>query len=81
MRERAAQSATSLVPIIGPRNLTQLDSYLGALDVQLTTEQLARLSEVGAGPLGVPHKAIAASLGGLQGGDSSRVIAAAAPVA
>ncbi|MGW6404568.1 aldo/keto reductase [Streptomyces sp. NPDC055134] len=74
VRERAARSAASLVPIIGPRSLTQLDSYLGALDVQLTPQQFARLSDVSAVPLGVPHEAIAASLSGIQGGDSSRVI-------
>jgi aryl-alcohol dehydrogenase-like predicted oxidoreductase len=38
VRERAAQASTSFVPIIGPRNLTQLDDYLSALDVQLTPE-------------------------------------------
>ncbi|MGW6143987.1 aldo/keto reductase [Streptomyces sp. NPDC055140] len=77
VRERAARSATSLVPIIGPRNLTQLDSYLGALDVQLTPQQFARLTDVSAVPLGAPHEAIAASLSGIQGGESSRVIAPA----
>ncbi|MFE2738243.1 aldo/keto reductase [Streptomyces sp. NPDC059349] len=77
VRERAARSATSLVPIIGPRSLTQLDSYLGALDVQLTPQQFARLTDVSAVPLGAPHEAIAASLSGIQGGESSRVIAPA----
>ncbi|MEU2779564.1 hypothetical protein ABZ646_43725, partial [Streptomyces sp. NPDC007162] len=48
--ERAAQASTSFVPIIGPRNLTQLDDYLGALDVQLTPQQFARLSDVSAVP-------------------------------
>ncbi|MCX4536529.1 aldo/keto reductase [Streptomyces sp. NBC_00841] len=33
VRERAARSVATLVPIIGPRSLSQLDSYLGALDV------------------------------------------------
>lgn len=50
LRERAAQASTSFVPIIGPRNLTQLDDYLGALDVQLTPQQFARLSDVSAVP-------------------------------
>jgi aryl-alcohol dehydrogenase-like predicted oxidoreductase len=81
VRERAARFATSLVPIIGPRNLVQLDSYLGALDVQLTPQQFVRLSDVSEAPLGVPHEAIAGSLGGIQGGDSSRLIPPAAPVA
>ncbi|MET7699600.1 aldo/keto reductase [Streptomyces sp. NPDC005485] len=56
LRERAAQAATSFVPIIGPRNLSQLDDHLGALDVQLTPEQFARLSEVSGIPLGVPTR-------------------------
>ncbi|CAM5599377.1 aldo/keto reductase [Streptomyces hirsutus] len=75
VRERAARSVATLVPIIGPRSLSQLDSYLGALDVQLTDEQYTRLTEVSAVPLGVPHEGIAGSLGHLQGGDASRVLA------
>ncbi|AXG81768.1 aldo/keto reductase [Streptomyces paludis] len=81
VRERAARSTTPLVPIIGPRGLAQLDSYLGALDVQLSPEQFARLSDVSAIPLGVPHEAIAASLGGIQGGDPGVVDRPSAPVA
>ncbi|MFD9564108.1 aldo/keto reductase [Streptomyces sp. NPDC059994] len=69
------------VPITGPRNLTQLDDCLSALDVQLTHDQFACLSDVSAVPLGVPHEAIAGSLGGIQGGDSGRVIAPAAAAA
>ncbi|MER6397926.1 hypothetical protein ABT263_17990 [Kitasatospora sp. NPDC001603] len=41
----------------------------------------ARLSKVSAVPLGVPHEAIAASPGGIQGGDPNRVIAPLALVA
>ncbi|MFD5595577.1 aldo/keto reductase [Streptomyces griseorubiginosus] len=81
LRERAAQVSTSFVPIIGPRNLTQLDDYLGALDVQLAPEQFARLSEVSAVSLGVPHEAAAGARDGLQGGDASRVTQPAVPVA
>ncbi|NEB04136.1 aldo/keto reductase [Streptomyces sp. SID13726] len=81
LRERAAQASTSFVPIIGPRNLTQLDDYLGALDVQLAPKQFARLSDVSAIPLGVPHEASAGARNALQGGDSSRVTQPAVPVA
>ncbi|MFF2374874.1 aldo/keto reductase [Streptomyces xiamenensis] len=81
VRERAARSATSLIPIIGPRSVTQLDSYLGALDLRLTPEQYTRLSEVSALPLGAPYAATAGSLGGLQGGDPDRVTHPALPVA
>lgn len=81
VREHAARSTATLVPIIGPRNLSQLDSYLAALDVQLTDEQYARLDKVSAMPIGVPHEGIAGSLGHLQGGDASSVITPVVPVA
>ncbi|MGC4987560.1 hypothetical protein ACLQ18_44555 [Streptomyces sp. DT193] len=81
VRERATRSVATLVPIIGPRNLSQLDSYLGALDVQLTDEQYTRLTEVSAVPLGTPHEGIAASLDRLQGGTADRLIAPVVPVA
>ncbi|KAF0649351.1 hypothetical protein K701_13440 [Streptomyces fradiae ATCC 10745 = DSM 40063] len=81
VRERAARSTATLVPIIGPRNLPQLDSYLAALDVQLTDEQYARLDKVSAVPLGVPHEGIAGSLRHLQGGDASSIITRVVPVA
>ena len=72
LRERGARSTTSLMPIIGPRNVAQLDDYLGALDVELTREQSARLDAVSASALGVPHEVIAAPRCVL-GGDASRV--------
>ncbi|MEU5144701.1 aldo/keto reductase [Streptomyces sp. NPDC021139] len=81
VRERAARSTATLVPIIGPRSLSQLESYLGALDVQLTDEQYTRLTEVSAVPLGAPHDGIAASLDRLQGGAPDRVTARVVPVA
>ncbi|WP_028062375.1 aldo/keto reductase [Solirubrobacter soli] len=55
LRDRDARSATSLVSIIGPRTVEQLDDYLAALDVTLTREQAARLDAVSAPALGVPH--------------------------
>ncbi|MFI8341903.1 hypothetical protein ACIF8W_17810 [Streptomyces sp. NPDC085639] len=61
--------------------LDSADSYLSALDVQLTDEQYARLDNVSAMPLGVPHQGIAGSLGLLQGGDGSSLIAPVVPVA
>ncbi|MFC7304276.1 hypothetical protein ACFQVC_08645 [Streptomyces monticola] len=81
VRERAARAATSLAPIVGPRGLSRLDSYLGALEVDLTAELFARLPEVSEVPLGVPHEAVVASLAGAQGGDAGRVIAPAVPMA
>lgn len=61
--------------------LGSADSYLAALDVQLTDEQYARLDKVSAMPLGVPHEGVAGSLGRLQGGDAGSVIAPVVPVA
>jgi aryl-alcohol dehydrogenase-like predicted oxidoreductase len=55
LRDRDARSATSLISIIGPRNVAQLDDYLAALDVTLTREQADRLDAVSAPALGVPH--------------------------
>ncbi|MFD0441327.1 aldo/keto reductase [Streptomyces chartreusis] len=81
LRERAARAATSFVPIIGPRNLTQLNDYLGALEVGLTPEQYAHLSEVSEVQLGVPHEAVASSLGSVRGGAADRVLAPSPPVA
>jgi aryl-alcohol dehydrogenase-like predicted oxidoreductase len=74
MRDRAARVPTAFVPIIGPRTMPQLDNYLAALDVVLSGEQLARLDEVSAVPLGVPHEICAAALGAVLGGDTDRVI-------
>jgi aryl-alcohol dehydrogenase-like predicted oxidoreductase len=80
LRERAARAATTFVTIIGPRNTRQLDDYLGALDVELTDAQFARLSEVSAVPHGMPHDVIAAQRATLLGGDASRVVPPAVPV-
>ncbi|MFC4981678.1 aldo/keto reductase [Streptomyces atroolivaceus] len=81
VRGRAARSAATLVPIVGPRNLSQLDSYLDALDVQLTDVQYTRLTDVSAVPRGAPHEGITASLDGLQGGTADRITTPVVPVA
>jgi aryl-alcohol dehydrogenase-like predicted oxidoreductase len=46
-------------PIIGARTLAQLEENLGALEVDFTDSQLARLDEVGAIVLGAPHDLLA----------------------
>lgn len=38
VNERAGKSATAVLPIIGPRTMSQLDDYVAALDVTLTAE-------------------------------------------
>ncbi|GAA2777029.1 aldo/keto reductase [Saccharopolyspora taberi] len=68
LRRRQTASATSLVPIIGPRDLAQLDGYLAALDLELDAEHVERLDEVSAPELGVPHKISANVLARVTGG-------------
>ncbi|HEX6345658.1 aldo/keto reductase [Umezawaea sp.] len=46
-------------PIIGARTLAQLEDNLGALDVEFTESQLARLDRVSAIDLGTPHDLLA----------------------
>jgi aryl-alcohol dehydrogenase-like predicted oxidoreductase len=46
LMERAARSATALVPVIGPRSTGQLREYLGALSVTLSSGQYDRLARV-----------------------------------
>ncbi|MFH9671090.1 hypothetical protein ACH4L5_02200 [Streptomyces sp. NPDC017405] len=81
VRERAARSVATLVPVVGPRSPSQLDGCLGALDVRLADKQYTRLAEVGAVPLGVPHEGTIASLDRLRGGAADRVTAPVVPVA
>ncbi len=49
------QQAGVVIPLIGARNLPQLTENLGALDVQLSDEQLATLDDVSQVDLGFPH--------------------------
>jgi aryl-alcohol dehydrogenase-like predicted oxidoreductase len=51
--------AKGLFPILGPRTRAQLDDTLGALAVSLTDEQVRRLDEASAVPLGFPHDFLA----------------------
>ncbi|MET8720262.1 aldo/keto reductase [Streptomyces misionensis] len=46
-------------PVIGARTPAQLEDNLGALEVDLTDSQLARLDEAGAVGLGYPHDMLA----------------------
>jgi aryl-alcohol dehydrogenase-like predicted oxidoreductase len=64
----AAKSTTSLIPILGPRTREQLDGTLGALEVKLSPEQIARLDETSAVPLGTPHEQIKSSASRIAGG-------------
>jgi aryl-alcohol dehydrogenase-like predicted oxidoreductase len=55
------------LPIIGPRTPAQLSDNLGALDVKLTDEQVRRLDDASAIPLGFPHDVVARSRDTLAG--------------
>ncbi|MFG2827702.1 aldo/keto reductase [Streptomyces sp. NPDC048434] len=50
-------------PVIGARTPAQLADNLGALEVDFTASQLARLDEAGAIGLGVPHDLLAGDFG------------------
>ena len=72
LRRRRGSATTALVPVIGPRNVAQLDDYLAALDVDLVGRAVARLDEVSAVALGVPHEVAAGVHDSVLGGDASR---------
>lgn len=71
VNEQSARRQTPTVPVIGPRNVAQLDDYLEALTLELSPEQFARLSAASAPELGVPHEGNLANLPRLQGGDAT----------
>ena len=50
-------------PLIGARTPAQLEDNLGALEVDFTAAQLARLDEAGAIGLGIPHDLLAGDFG------------------
>jgi aryl-alcohol dehydrogenase-like predicted oxidoreductase len=77
---KAASSTTSMIPILGPRTREQLEATLGAVDVRLTPEQLARLETVSAIELGVPHANIQENAGSVAGGKLELIDAPAVPV-
>jgi aryl-alcohol dehydrogenase-like predicted oxidoreductase len=81
LRERGTRSAATIVPIVGPRTLTQLDDYLAALDVTLTDEQYARLDAVSTVEPGVPHWINGMIRENLLGGDAERFVEPVTPVA
>ena len=48
-----------VIPIIGARKLSQLQDNLASLEVQVSPEQLARLDQASAVPMGFPHDFLA----------------------
>ena len=67
--ERGRRSATTVIPIIGPRSTGQLDAYLRALDLTMADEHYRRLDVVSAPALGIPHDGARATLESVLGGD------------
>jgi len=65
---KARRSVTTLIPILGSRTREQLDATLGALDVRLSADQIARLDAPSAIPLGTPHEQINGSAAAIAGG-------------
>jgi aryl-alcohol dehydrogenase-like predicted oxidoreductase len=58
-----------MIPVAGVRTLEQLTDVLGCLDVELSAEQLARLSEVSRIELGFPYELLQGPQGQLVYGD------------
>lgn len=67
---KARLSTTALIPILGPRTYEQLAGTLGALEVTLSPEQIARLDETSQIPLGTPHEQIRDSAAAIAGGNT-----------
>ncbi|MFE2276717.1 aldo/keto reductase [Streptomyces sp. NPDC059454] len=80
LRHRQAASTTALIPIVGPRDTTQLDGYLQTLDLELDLAHLARLDEVSRPDPGVPHGISASVLSRVVGGDPAKTVFPAVPV-
>lgn len=78
---RAEQTAATTVPVIGPRTVSQLEDYLGALEVTLEDTQLDRLDKASAIRLGQPHDLISGHRNVVLGGESKRFASRTVPVA
>jgi diketogulonate reductase-like aldo/keto reductase len=80
LAQTSRASGLAAVPIIGPRNVRQLDSYLAALDLTLDENDVRRLDQVSAPALGVPHQDIADNLDAVLGEQRAHVDYPAVPV-
>lgn len=74
--ERGRRSSTALVPVIGPRSIAHLDTYLGALDVALDEQQYRHLDRVSAPELGIPQSAGTDLGAAILGGDADAFVRA-----
>lgn len=73
--------AQGTLPIIGPRTVAQLDTYLAAGALRLSDAQLARLNEASALAPIFPASHNAKQQEGISGGQLARLLAPSAPVA
>ncbi|MEV5208646.1 aldo/keto reductase [Micromonospora sp. NPDC053740] len=78
LHRRAALAPTAMIPIVGPRTLTQLEEYLTSLDLDLSDQHYRRLDDVSAVRPGAPHEDVAAALD--QGVDGDRTLLDLPPV-
>ncbi|MFG2993542.1 aldo/keto reductase [Streptomyces sp. NPDC048257] len=81
LRSRAGSAATAVVPIIGPRSVDQLETYLSVLDVTLEEASLRLLDEASAVRPGAPHELVANTLDSVLGGGAGRITRQPVPVA
>lgn len=77
--ERARNSSTGMVPIIGPRTVAQVESYLASLDVRLSDEQYRRLDHVSLIEMGAPYEQLASQATAPLGGDADVLAPAQVP--
>ncbi len=78
---KAARSSTTLIPILGPRTLAQMEEPLKALEQPIPDEMLARLDAVSAPALGVPHEQIRDFYPQIAGGKPELLVPATVGVA
>lgn len=79
----AWMATRGVIPILGARTTEQLAENLGATNVTLSPQQVARLDTASAIPLGFPHDMLAAEAQRkrLAGGMPEQVDASPTPVA
>ena len=81
MLHKARLSTTALIPILGPRTYEQLAGSLGALEVNLSQEQIGRLDETSQIALGTPHEQTHGSAAAIAGGKPELLQTRIIPVA
>ncbi|MEU8819661.1 aldo/keto reductase [Actinoplanes sp. NPDC048796] len=72
LRHTSRRWSTAIVPVIGPRTLSQLEDYLAALDLDLPADDLATLDRVSEPQLDYPQSALRTYTGPALGGAADR---------